>query len=62
MQDDSADVTLAGPKVAMFALMGKDLAQLRRHVRATGDEAALERFMASIHVSRGIPAFNIVEP
>ena len=62
MQDDSADVTLAGPKAAMFALMGKDLAQLRRYVQATGDEAALERFMTSIHMGRGIPAFNIVEP
>ena len=62
MQDDSADVTLAGPKAAMFALMGKELAQLRRYVQATGDEAALERFMTSIHTGRGIPAFNIVEP
>ena len=62
VQDDSADVTIAGPGAAMFALMGGDMAQLKQYIQVTGDEAALEHFMANIHVGVGVPPFNIVEP
>lgn len=47
LQDRKPDVTLVGPRAGMFALLGGDLKQLKKHVKVSGSEKTLQKIMGN---------------
>ena len=62
IQADDADITLAGPKLAMLLLMSHDVAHAKAALSFSGNEDLLVRIMDAMQPPTGISPFNIIEP
>lgn len=62
MRDASADLTIVGPRQALFMLMAGSGDKLKKVASVSGDAAILDKICTVFTALEGAGKFNIIEP